>query len=35
LTEYIGNAYACESFEGVVIDEFHDVLVSYEFQDWM
>jgi len=35
LIECIGNAYARESFGGVVIDEVHDVLVSHEFWDCM
>ena len=35
LIECIGNAYAHESFGGVVIDEVHDVLVSCKFQDCM
>ena len=33
LIECIGNAYVCESFRGVVIDEVHDILVSHEFWD--
>ena len=35
LIKCIGNAYACENFGGVVIDEVHDVLVSCEFWDCM
>jgi len=35
LIECIGNAYAHESFGGVVIDEVHDVLVSCEFRNCM
>ena len=31
LIECIGNAYAHKSFGRVVIDEFHDILVSCEF----
>ena len=35
LFECIRNAYMCKSFKRVVIDEFHDILVSYEFQNYM
>jgi len=35
LLEYIGNAYAYESFREVLIDEVHDILVSCKFQDYM
>ena len=35
LIECIRNAYARESFGGVVIDEVHDVLVSCKFRDCM
>jgi len=35
LFEYIRNVYMCESFRRVVINELHDILVSYEFQNYM
>ena len=35
LLECIENAYICKSFRGIVIDEFYDILVSCEFQDYI